>query len=643
MGLGKRFALAAALLALGAIGFAVTVWVQARGSFQRAASEWSEETSLPVLVRPLGPPSSLVQAVPTQSIYSSAIVFEGDLWLAGRGGLERRDLGNGDLTAQWRPGAELPAAPITGLAVARLGAASEARLLAATAGEGLLSVSAAGDIVQVLPEDAGLADLTAVLPISTGGVLLGTERGGLLAWNGETLRRVHSLLTDQEVTALAGDEGDLWIGTLNEGVLHWAGGALSRFGEAEGLADRRVLSLAVGPDGVYAGTPLGVAAFRDDTWERTLAEGFFAAALRVSGDVLFIGTPDEGVAEVPLNQQRRPQTPGPRTAAAGPNDVRAFADSGASVLAVTSSAAYARTADDSVWRPLVIASSTGLRDRNVAALYADSSRRLWVGYFDRGLDLLDSAFERVMEVESDQIFCVNRIKAARDEGTTAVATANGLAYFDANAKMRQFLTADDGLITSHVTDVAFNGDATVLATPAGMTFLDGSGTHSLYAFHGLVNNHVYALGGAGDRLLAGTLGGLSILEGGRVTNSYTTANSSLAHNWVSAISSLGGDWYVGLYGGGVMRLTSKGEWITYPELRGIEINPNAMISSSRGVYAGTLDRGLLVLEPSTETWRFVTEGLPSKNVTALALGGDVLYVGTDNGLARTNELELTRR
>lgn len=643
MGFGKRFALTASLLALGAVGFAVTVWVQARGSFERAAAEWSAESSLPVLVRPLGPPSSPIQAVPTQSIYSSAIVFEGDLWLAGLGGLERRDLGSGDLTAQWRPGAELPAAPITGLAVARLGAASEARLLASTAGEGLLSISAAGGIVQVLPEDAALADLTAVLPISTGGVLLGTERAGVIAWDGETLRRLHDLLSDQEVTALAGDEGDLWVGTLNQGVLRWAGGALSRFGETEGLADRRVLSLAIGPDGVYVGTPLGVAAFRDASWERTLAEGYFAAALRVSGDVLLIGTPDEGVVEVPLNQQRRPQAPGPRTTAGGPSDVRAFASSGPSVLAATSSDAYARTADDTAWRHLVEASSTGLRDRNVAAVYVDSSSHVWIGYFDRGLDLLDSAFERVMEVESDEIFCVNRIKAARDEGATAVATANGLAYFDANGKMRQFLTDADGLIASHVTDVAFNGDTTILATPAGLTFFDASGTHSLYAFHGLVNNHVYTLGAAADRVLAGTLGGLSILEGGQVTDSYTTANSSLTHNWVSAISSFGGDWYIGLYGGGVMRLTSKGEWITYPELRGIEINPNAMISSSAGVYAGTLDCGLLVLEQGTETWRFVTDGLPSKNVTALALGGDVLYIGTDNGLARTNELELNRR
>src|SRR5690606_20755429 len=116
-----------------------------------------------------------------------------------------------------------------------------------------------------------------------------------------------------------------WIGTLNEGVLHWAGGSLRRFGEAEGFADRRVLSLVDGPKGVYAGTPLGVAAFRDDSFERTLAEGFFAAALRLSGDTLLVGTNDEGVVVVPLNQQRRPQAPGPRTVAEGPRDVRAFA------------------------------------------------------------------------------------------------------------------------------------------------------------------------------------------------------------------------------------------------------------------------------------------------------------------------------
>jgi hypothetical protein len=47
----------------------------------------------------------------------------------------------------------------------------------------------------------------------------------------------------------------------------------------------------------------------------------------------------------------------------------------------------------------------------------------------------------------------------------------------------------------------------VLATPAGLTFVDADGARSLYAFEGLVNNHVYALGVQDKTLLAGTLGG----------------------------------------------------------------------------------------------------------------------------------------
>jgi len=266
-----------------------------------------------------------------------------------------------------------------------------------------------------------------------------------------------------------------------------------------------------------------------------------------------------------------------------------------------------------------------------------------VGYFDRGLDVLDANFARVAELENDQLFCINRIKAAPGQQVTAVATANGFAYFDAAARMRQFLTRDDELISSHVTDMVFTPNTTVLATPAGLTFLDSNGSHSLYAFHGLVNNHVYTLGASGSEVLVGTLGGLSRLQAGQVTKSFTTANSPLTHNWVSAISAWEGQWFIGLYGGGVMRLSSDDTWTAYPELSGIEINPNAMISSASRVYAGTLDRGLLVYDPSEDSWSFITEGLPSKNCTGLAFADGVLYVGADNGLSRVNEAELTGR
>ena len=126
----------------------------------------------------VGPPSRTHTATIPAFPSSTSVHFRHRLrwgsWLSGQGGLFRQDLETGELLSQWTLGAELPPAPVTALAIGRVGGSGETHLLATTAGGGLLSVSAAGEIFQVLPEEPVLADLTAVLPLSTGGVLLGT-------------------------------------------------------------------------------------------------------------------------------------------------------------------------------------------------------------------------------------------------------------------------------------------------------------------------------------------------------------------------------------------------------------------------------------------------------------------------------------
>ena len=42
----------------------------------------------------------------------------------------------------------------------------------------------------------------------------------------------------------------------------------------------------------------------------------------------------------------------------------------------------------------------------------------------------------------------------------------------------------------------------------------------------------------------------------------------------------------------------------------------------------------------SERWRAIEEGLPSSNVTALAAADGYVYIGTDNGLVRTQEQRL---
>jgi ligand-binding sensor domain-containing protein len=207
--------------------------------------------------------------------------------------------------------------------------------------------------------------------------------------------------------------------------------------------------------------------------------------------------------------------------------------------------------------------------------------------------------------------------------------------FHSPGERQQVLRREDGLIADHVTDVALQEGRMIVATPAGLTFVDESGARSLYAFHGLVNNHVYALSLTGDRLLAGTLGGMSILDGSIVRTSFTTANSALKHNWITSIARVGEEWFVGTYGAGVLRLDTAGTWHSFPDAtEAFEVNNNAMLVTRKHVYAGTLGRGLYVYDRETYRWTPVRSGLPSLNVTALAAQGGYIYVGTDNGVTR---------
>lgn len=589
------------------------------------------EVNLRVNVRTLNPmtPAGL-EPVGAPASFSDAQLFEGELYLGGPGGILRLD-SSGAVAASYRPGIELPASPVTALAVGLAGDSRSPELWAGTLRDGLVAFDR-HSFRQILPEDPKLAKITAILPVSTGRILLGTETSGVLVWDGTHLTRFHPSLAEIPVTALAGSDADLWVGTLDRGLLHWHAGAVASLKET--LPDLRVLSLEMAGETVYAGTALGVAEIRNNAVARVVAPGYFAQSLLVRGSKLWLGTLEEGMFSVDLQAHPgRGAEPG-RSAACPGCSIRRIFDVDGEVYALAETGLWhgGEQVSDGTRNPALI-------DRNIAALSADSSGRLWIGYFDRGLQILDPTGARNVALEDDHLFCVNRIVHDATRGTTAVATANGLVILDGLGSRRRVITQADGLIANQVTDVALRPDGSIVAaTPAGISFIDRSGISSLYAFHGLVNNHVYALAVEGPRILAGTLGGLSLLDSGLVKASYTTANSTLKHNWITALMPAGRDTFVGTYGAGVLRLNSLGQFETFDDLRGnLEINANAMASSPRAVYAGTLDRGLAVFDQGSQRWSFFISGLPSRNVTALDVHGGVLYIGTDNGLVKVPE------
>ncbi len=615
----------------------VVAWRASR-TLHAVANELRSEEEIKVVVRPLrAAPEPVFEAINSPAVFVQAANFQNCFYVAGPAGLSQY-AADGTFLKHYAVGQDLPSSPLVAMAPAMLADSKEPELIIATEQDGLLAFNG-HSFRQIFPQDAGARAITAMLPVASGHILIGTRKRGVLLYDGTKITALHQTLDNRYVTALAGTESDLWVGTLGQGVLHWHAGQTEAFGEKQGMPDPQVLSIAFLNDQAFVGTAMGVAIFERGRLSRTVAPGVLATALLALDGRLFVGSEDQGVINISLDQSRRPNVPDAGSPAL--MEIHQLFAMDGSVLALTRNGLYRRAARGFAWQPVLRTNSSTLSDRNVSALAADNKGRLWVGYFDRGLDRLDSERGPVTHVENEHVFCVNRILPNSKNGTVDVATANGLVRFDAAGGQAQVLTHADGLIADHVTDVVPYLDGIALATPAGLTFLNAAGARSMYAFEGLVNNHVYALGVSGDELMAGTLGGLSQLQKAEVQVNYTTATPGLKHNWITAVVPVGSEWMVGTYGAGVLGLDRSGHFRSFENAGGrLEINPNAMLVTPTHVFAGTLGKGLLVYERGSDRWSSVQQGLPSQNVTALSVADGYLYVGTDNGLVRVQEQKL---
>lgn len=628
--------LAAALGMLVLVVVVAVCW-RAGVALRNAKDSESAERNLKFTARPLVPAADNgFEWISAPSAFTAAAEFKGHLYVAGPVGLFEYDQ-HGRPLRDFRAGRELPPAPLVRVIRASLADSREPELVIATAGAGILAFNGSS-FRQILPEDRDARSVTAILATHSGHLLMGTAKHGLLVYDGRTLTPFHPTFKQLHVTELAGSESDLWVGTLDRGVAHWHGGSAEWFTDANGLPDARVYSIAISGPHAYVGGPAGMAEFESGRLVRVLAPGAFVRALLPRGKTVLAGTMDDGILDIPI--ERSPRNSRAFDTIGDVPEIEQLLESGESLYAVTTAGVFARTTTGG-WERVLVPAGGLLTDRNVSALAADAAGRLWVGYFDRGLDIVEGQHAR--HVEDDHVFCVNRIRPNVLGGSTAVATANGLVLFDAQGIGRQVLGKAEGLIADHVTDIVPFRDGVVMATPAGLTFMDSGGMRSLYAFHGLVNNHVYTVAASGPYLMAGTLGGISLLEGDQVRANFTTATSGLKHNWITAALPVGSEWWVGTYGAGVAHMAASGKFETSDGAGGdLVINPNAMLATERLILAGTLGKGLYVMNRKSGRWVTLADGLPSLNVTALAAASGFVYVGTDNGLLRIPEQRLER-
>jgi len=590
------------------------------------------------------PPNPGFEPIAGPASFTSAAALDGHIFLSAPGALNVYS-STGTLERSLHVGLELPPAALGRLITAHLRGQSQPQLVIATAGAGVLFFDpAAQTFRQLLPQSVDLRDVTALAALDSGELLIGTRRRGLLVYTGGTDGKALQLFRPEyanaSITSLLAVGNDVWAGTQDHGILHTHAGITDRF-EAQ-LPDPHIEALAASGSRVFAATPLGVALFEDGHPSRTVAVNTFAHAIFGEAKSLTVSSLTGDSLTIPLDNAR------PHIAFSAGDDAQpteqflTFPGSD-EVYAVRHDGLYRRIG--SRWSAALEPAKAALTDNNIAALGFAPDGRLWVGTFDRGLDILDASLTTAQHLEDDHLFCINRIAVDPRRNTMSVATANGLVLFDASGKPRQVLTRRDGLISDHVTDVVYSGDRMTIATPAGLTFIDSTGVQSLYAFQGLVNNHVYALAASADgtELLAGTLGGVSMLTHDAVQRNLTVSNSGLRHNWITAALPLddNGGYMVGTYGAGVMRLERSGRFSAMDSIsRDMVINPNAMLATPTHILAGSLGQGLWSYARASQRWTQITSGLPSLNVTAFAARDGELYVGTQNGLVRISESNL---
>jgi ligand-binding sensor domain-containing protein len=278
---------------------------------------------------------------------------------------------------------------------------------------------------------------------------------------------------------------------------------------------------------------------------------------------------------------------------------------------------------------------------HVMSLTIDNQGRLWVGYFDKGLDLISiETSERLAHIEDDRVREVNFVTFDKAADRALIATSRGLVGIDGKAK-QTVLTKEQGLIDNAVAHVSIVDDGSnsrgtrlLLATAGGLTELAQGRARSLTAFHGLSSNHLYTSASVGSRTFVGSLAGLVELEGLRVVRAYKKSNSKLSEDWVTALAEADGVLYVGTIGG-IDALLPTGEWVNFAdELGKVEVNQNAMNFDGERLYVGTSDKGLFVYNVRERRWSRISAGLPSQNVTSITSTDRFIYVGTLNGLMR---------
>jgi hypothetical protein len=447
-----------------------------------------------------------------------------------------------------------------------------------------------------------------------GGELLVGAREGLFraAWAGRSLERldswpVRSIAVGRGGVLLAGGEQGLrriegrsaslvatpdpwvdWVGMLGDEVMVSTAGGMAR-----------------GPlGGVLAPVPVG----QDAQSVAFLGDRFYVVSSRT------LLRYETGGA---VSEERVPAAP-----------LRVFVSAG-QLFADTDAGLYRRTASGwTLIRRPPASLPPGSAHVNALA-FLDS--RLVVGLFDGGL---------LVGEERDHAWAWRTVPGGAAWGVNALLPAGGALYVASLRGAARFdgrrLVPDGAPDAGAAFSLAATRNGVAIGYGLGVLL---PGSRLLSAFHGLPGNQAVALL-SGDALFVGTPSGLGAIVDSRVAWRVAAGEGELPHPWVTALAFFGDALYIGTYGGGVTRRTTRpdgpaaGFFDRFVETDGLKVNPGCLVEAGGRLYLGTDGRGLFRLSADKRRFEAVHVALPSPRVTALLAAHGGLLVGTDEGLAR---------
>ncbi len=384
-----------------------------------------------------------------------------------------------------------------------------------------------------------------------------------------------------------------------------AGGVhLYRAGSFEALADAlppNVRALASGGGVLYIGTTSGLFQYSEGR-VRALGVGRFRrviTALATEGDTLHVGVDPTGwwkkTGDGPFRVVRRRQPVG-------------CFETGRRVTALP---------------PGPDCSPPTARSSHFTAV-ATHGGQVFFASFDRGLVVRD-ARGRFVPVPGSPRY-INTLLS--DGDTLWIGTAQGLYSRHRGGFSRVRL----GLPSQHVNGLwrSTTGELWI-ATGAGLVGVRDGRTRLLDHRNGLPSRIVYAVTETDDGALwVGTAEGAARISTDGIST-YRRESGNLPHNWVTAVVPDGDGVIVGTYDSGVARLHPVGTAEPIAGLEELWVNPHGVQRRGGRLYVSTLGDGLWVYGDG-EAHRVT--GLPSLDVTGVALADGDLWVATRGGLAR---------